>query len=1250
MPKLYSLILALFLFQTAFSQVTVHVLNPWRNNTCDWHRDSLRMSGNNIVGYYPGSGMAPEGGSWFYYVYPQSNVNFMLVNWCGPDVWQERVEYRFTFNLDSILNTFSVRPNEIWVTIPDTTGPPIITDRPPLGCKWIYFLNPWPIGAPLVMIEGFGSPKMRMDTSITRCGWFKFPFYGDPATARVKFMNSLDSTIFSSIGIGDGDFISLSATFAASDTAWVLAIPYPTGVAAVYPAYPGKSAVCEKTLLLATTLRDWDTTHPDFGVGESKQGCGADKSYNAITPGIAQRQLDANGKPQLGTSTCPVDRFNWFTTETVSGQYINAICHNLKLTKNEDGLFEYDTAYFYPADTFRYLDSNRTVPNPRYGGGQDNNGFPHNYYFTMELAAQFEYRKGQTFYFRGDDDVWVFINNRLVVDIGGIHNPCEGLVKLDTMGLTVGNTYSFKLFFCERNCCGSNFRMVTSLNLKTTSSLFTIVTNIPPNIQRFDMKEKISKNNLSCDPGETVIDTQPAIMDFFIEGPPFPANPPTRLTAGTSYGGITIIGDTTVILDTTAITGLPPGDYLIRYFLRSDHSQGGTIPFTISALPPDHVDLLTDDVILDPAADAQVDSIVIGMIETNVEAYAVVRDAEQNYLNHAPDPDWTVRDPNVATVARHATDASRCILTKVNAGTTWLVVNQSGLKPDSTLVITYVLPQHPVIVSGVMLDENADLVPELLRLGLSDTFKTDQRLDSVVVAYKGLLITVPASLVTMQGTQLDVPVPASVGIDGRPTGTATIHMTVGTDAKSHSRAFTDGVCPAVIKADVLENDGSNPDVLFLTFSEPLTVASIVGRQLQLLKQGTADTLALIITLILGQTNDSTFTVQIAASDPKAIPGDSLRLIPGSVGGTLTDKEGNKAHLLNRPVVIGFRPGAASIAAAWYHDTDADGILDSVVVCFKRKVEPAEIDTARINRDSRQFRMPFSVSTRLGDSTYRIPIGDATNRLTTISTRGAMDLTVTYHDFPDVQRNAIVVDRAAPVIKSAQLIPGPLTATNTRGTDTLIVTFSEAVDEIQHMNPFFLSSKEGGHRYSFTLLYEGPDPKKEIYSYRFVVQSIDNPQVPFASAGDTIWINSTAGVSDSLGVAQTNPNNRRVLLQVEWPKAVWRISITNNPFIPNVTSIPKQYGGGYGTAVIARPTTPVDEEKTFLRMTIYDAVGNILLSSDFIKGAGVYYFKWNGHNKANRLVGAGTYLALIKINEGPGRVSTETVRLGVKRKK
>ena len=121
---------------------------------------------------------------------------------------------------------------------------------------------------------------------------------------------------------------------------------------------------------------------------------------------------------------------------------------------------------FFPLDNFKYLDTKDSVgkvPNPKF----DWNVFPdwnvsdtcyHNYGFSMAVSASFKYVKGQYFEFRGDDDVWVYINNRLVVDIGGVHDRVEGAVNLDTIGqgnakykLVEGREYPFHIFYAERN-------------------------------------------------------------------------------------------------------------------------------------------------------------------------------------------------------------------------------------------------------------------------------------------------------------------------------------------------------------------------------------------------------------------------------------------------------------------------------------------------------------------------------------------------------------------------------------------------------------------------------------------------------------------------------------------------------------------------------------------------------------------------------------------------------------------------------
>jgi fibro-slime domain-containing protein len=86
----------------------------------------------------------------------------------------------------------------------------------------------------------------------------------------------------------------------------------------------------------------------------------------------------------------------------------------------------------------------------------------------MEMHVRFMYESGQRFLYAGDDGLWLFINDRLVLDLGRCGEVSQTSLKsvlLDTLNLTAGQYYNLDLFSWERQSYGCRIRMVTNIPL-----------------------------------------------------------------------------------------------------------------------------------------------------------------------------------------------------------------------------------------------------------------------------------------------------------------------------------------------------------------------------------------------------------------------------------------------------------------------------------------------------------------------------------------------------------------------------------------------------------------------------------------------------------------------------------------------------------------------------------------------------------------------------------------------------------------
>ncbi len=442
-----------------------------------------------------------------------------------------------------------------------------------------------------------------------------------------------------------------------------------------------------------------DGSNPDFNPGQA-----GNCAPNTWAINLVQNTLDADGLPVRGSAIlCSYEIGKWWrqwrqgndyerpvysnggknytlTTALYDTSYKNVLVkQNLIFTyvPGSQGQYQYQNGAFFPLDQSGFQ-TPPNLPDPAMGvcGGLiDRNpadpGYnPHNYSFATHIHRNFKYLNGTTpanqltFEFRGDDDMWVFINKQLVLDLGGIHTTIHGSFVLangnayawenyainagvpDTLhasakpvtnlGLIDSATATIDIFYCERQTVGSDIEVTSNIISAPPQTL--TMTTIP---------------NTDTIPAGTTMQMFAVILDDTGGVRPEYANlvtwtltpPGTRSWLKTPQGGSNVFN---------AVDAYK-WYYIIGTFV--DRTNPGrvildTVKVYVVPGPATHLDIEASPALAaSPNADDRLGSVTFASATLSDSVYAVLRDAYGNFVSDATLAAWATRNPAVVTVA-----------------------------------------------------------------------------------------------------------------------------------------------------------------------------------------------------------------------------------------------------------------------------------------------------------------------------------------------------------------------------------------------------------------------------------------------------------------------------------------------------------------------------------------------------------------------------------------------------------------------
>jgi len=430
---------------------------------------------------------------------------------------------------------------------------------------------------------------------------------------------------------------------------------------------------------------------------------------SGLHPNMASLILPANNKPDTGTSPYNNRYFKYwyrdwsqygqgdFTkpnyVKTAGGTFDATIEYRGVLTVDHDTSFKNivihdslpfvkqpnENMYRFKSDSFFPIDDR----------GFKKEGKDHNFSFTMELLIEFKKEKGMTFDFTGDDDVWAYINGKLVMDLGGIHGAMSDSYDLDSdPTIKVGDKCQFAFFYAERHTTASTIEITTNFIRPTPDTLFISArpdTTIPVLDTAF-LTSNVHDDDQKSRPEVASTTKWEIVKSSF--------NPDSVLKnrTGTTTMIVPVVAYDTIdvkgtIVYTDTVTGITD---TLTDTIRIYVTHNVPCKVSIESQPVDTENRSKSNTALrfpNPIPDDP--GLFIDGSNNTVTAYAILRDCSGAYVDLARQAVWTALPSNGVDIVSAAGEPNALyhgIITRVTNGSTRVVASQGALIPDSVPV------------------------------------------------------------------------------------------------------------------------------------------------------------------------------------------------------------------------------------------------------------------------------------------------------------------------------------------------------------------------------------------------------------------------------------------------------------------------------------------------------------------------------------------------------------------------------------